>query len=478
MNLQTVSNDRTTRPMNNDECVLMMSDGQPCRRMMFKEENIGTREMDLFPYAGGVKPVCILHSQSDDKRLDAVHTLFKDEVEQIVNGRERRGGQLLESDIADFRGVVFSRFVSFDETKFTKPAIFSECNFQTRVSFANCTFEKDARFNLAHFESNAGFWSAQFNGEADFAATTFKSHALFTSAKFDGKANFEGTQFDWVDFRQAEFKGHARFYDTTFEALADFSSAKFKGPIAIADFTFSKFKTPEDVLFHRVNKDVDNGLRLRSLNCDIEEVSFRDVRWNKSNGRLVLEDELDVLNAPKDEQRDNSRHELVAVIYRQLVKNFEKTRSYDLAEDCFRGEMRMKQKHPDQPKFSRFMVWMYGLMSQYGSSYTRALTWLVAFIVLFGLLLPFAGVRLNAATSANPPAADVFRWPRPTKKTDLLKTAVAGFWASLAVATFQKSPAYEPGTPIAKHLATTEVVLVSSQFALFLLALRRRFKRE
>jgi uncharacterized protein YjbI with pentapeptide repeats len=466
--------------MNDEECAVIMSDGQPCRRLAFKKEAIGSRQLDRFPDGGRPKLVCILHSTSEDKRLDEVHGLFASEVSKLVEGRELRGNEWRESDVADFRGIVFSRFFSFDEKKFKKPAIFAECVFETIVSFANCTFEKEARFNLASFVRDAGFWSANFNSEVDFSSTTFNSHVLFKDAKFHGRANFEGTSFDWVDFRNAEFAGHARFYDTTFGGQTNFSNANFKGPSAIADFTFSKFKKPEEVLFHRVNRDIRDGLRLRSLNCDIEGVSFRDVRWNQPHGRLLLEDELDALSVSKQEQRTTSRHELVAVVYRQLLKNFEETRSYDLAEDCFRGEMRMKQKNPDQPQFNRFMVWMYGLMSQYGSSYTRALMWLLAFIMLFGLLFPVAGLRVTnspAPSGLTSTASSVFYWPCPTKKSAFLKTATAGFWASLGVATFQKAPAYEPGTPVGKHLATTEIIVISSQFALFLLALRRRFKR-
>ena len=445
----------------NDECAVIMSDGQPCRRMMFKRENIGMRQLDGFPDGGREKPVCILHSASEDKRLDTVHQLFPSEIIRLIEGRECRSNEWRENDIADFRGIVFSRFFKFDEKRFRKPTIFTECVFETIVSFAGCIFEKDARFNLASFTRDVGFWSASFNSEVDFSATTFKSHALFTDAKFHARANFEGTSFDWVDFRNAEFAGHARFYDTTFGGQTNFSNANFKGTSAIADFTFSKFKQPEEVLFHRVNRDIRDGLRLRSLNCDIEGVSFRDVRWNQPHGGLLLEDELDALSASKQEQHTTSRHELVAVVYRQLLKNFEETRSYDLAEDCFRGEMRMKQKNPDQPQFNRFMVWMYGLMSQYGSSYTRALMWLLAFIVLFGLLFPVAGLRVtnsSAPVGLSAAAPSVFYWPHLSKKSAALKTAAAGFWASLGVATFQKAPAYEPGTPVGKHLATTEII--------------------
>jgi hypothetical protein len=49
--------------------------------------------------------------------------------------------------------------------------------------------------------------------------------------------------------------------------------------------------------------------------------------------------------------------------------------------------------------------------------------------------------------------------------------------ASVDIAEFQKSPEFEPALPRGHVLAIYETLLTSSLFALFLLAIRRQFRR-
>ncbi len=48
---------------------------------------------------------------------------------------------------------------------------------------------------------------------------------------------------------------------------------------------------------------------------------------------------------------------------------------------------------------------------------------------------------------------------------------------TLYVAAFQKDPLYEPSYPWGRLLALLEMLLTSTLFALFLLAVRRQFRR-
>lgn len=457
-------------------CNIENADREPCGRILFE----GDTSVNYHP---GIKrpmeddtPVCLMHSISDRKRSDEMQAVFKTEIDAILAGQKSILGAKHNPLCGDCTGFKFLDELWLDGNEYTIPVVFTRCFFESEVNVRECTFEKDVRFNGSVFKNTVWFWSPEFNGEADFGSCTFDSDSHFRNVMFKGQLLFLGSNIQSIDFRGCEFHHYARFEGAHFRNIAEFNDVQFLRP---ADFTFSQFQTPERVHFVRNNQKASTGLRLRLLHCDVEGVNFRDVRWHRRWGRLVLQNELDLLERAK-----KGSYELVAVLYRQLLKNFEETRSYDLAEECFRGEMVMKQRDHRQSRFSRTMVWLYGQLSSYGSSYTRALSWLAIFIVSFGIALPFSGLRMGISQPSTSGTTigvnlgkDVFRWPNPHNTRDFLRTAAAGFWASLGIATFQKAPAYEPGRPIGKHLAMLETVVISAQAALFLFALKRRFRR-
>ncbi len=87
-----------------------------------------------------------------------------------------------------------------------------------------------------------------------------------------------------------------------------------------ADFSGATFKKLEAVRFVHVHTK-GPGLRARFLDCEVEQVRLLDVNWHRKDGRLVLLDEKDALCA-------GAGHEAAAVVYPQLVKNFERVRAY------------------------------------------------------------------------------------------------------------------------------------------------------
>jgi hypothetical protein len=185
----------------------------------------------------------------------------------------------------------------------------------------------------------------------------------------------------------------------------------------------------------------------------------------------------------------------VGSVYRQLIRNFEKAKDYDLAEDCFCGVMEMKRLDPTRSivlrnqnfaaatasgRLARFILGkfsilnLYRLASMYGSSYRRALVVLAMLLVSFGVLFPFSGLRMT--DEAGGTASAVFNWVLPTHVGSFLRTLGSGLWASVEIATFQKKPTVEIIGKWGRRLAAAEVVAISGQVTLVLLALRRRFR--
>jgi hypothetical protein len=285
---------------------------------------------------------------------------------------------------------------------------------------------------------------------------------------------------------------------------------------------FSKRKAG---VFHRTNSadlnaDEFAGLRLRLAGSLSEDARFEDVNWNRKNGRIYLQDESDLREAPKEIVADSPEHgglppvltyELVADAYRRLVNNFEKSRQYEWAEECFLGEMEMRRCNPrhfllanrDWAKqlyanspVARWagenvsLMRLYRLLSGYGSSYRRALGVIAGLIVLFALLLPVFGLQMPADSKVQAvcpfvdprsPDSAIISWrcaiDHAQRARQLIHTFDAGLWDALEVAVFQKSRTIEPANASARRLEILETIVMPGQLALLLLAIRRRFRR-
>jgi hypothetical protein len=414
-----------------------------------------------------------MHSRDPNKKPE----LFQQEIEAILAGTSHWNPK----DKSDFTRFVFPA-VDSRMRRFRLPACFDHAKFTHAANFHGARFTRGATFCGAVFDRETKFWMATFIQDADF------SHATFTQA---------------VNFELATFMEGANFGQATFTQGADFWGAAFTRD---TDFRWSTFRRPDLVLFHQVSQGKPFGFRARFLNCPIEEVKFIDVNWPRHKGRMVLQDELDVRFEPEK----YADFELVAVAYRQLVNNFEKTRNYGLAEDCFIGAMEMTRLDPRNFILARWppvgnlygyrwarklgewfsVLNLYRLLSKYGSSYTRALEVLGLIVLIHALLFPLFGLQTSgkpdsqalslAAPAMCPDQADL-SWcnalssPEPLKQ--LPATFIAGLWMALEVGSFQRRPTLEPATLWGRRLAVVETILIPGQLALVLLALRRRFRR-
>jgi hypothetical protein len=376
------------------------------------------------------------------------------------------------------------------------------------------------RFDFKKFVFiEARFRNTWFGNSTTFLDATFLGNAYFYEVRFLHEAIFTGAVFSQVAFWETTFGGDAYFINANFAESAEFSYILFLG---VADFNGAVFKEPARVVFSHVNEQGDPsgvsrfglpgpvqrdppGLRARLVRCQLQGVRFEDVNWNRRNGRLVLEDEMDLGgNSPWS-------YEAVADAYSRLVSNFQKSRQFSLAEDCFIGEMEMRRRNPKtfllagfprmQSIYEKYRTprWfgeklsvtnMYQLLSNYGSSYTRAFIVLCAILLAFGLLFPVLDLRMSAASAVQAacplsapgsPQAATISWScalaHPQRSRQLWGTLKAGLLASAETATFQKTRMIEPATSSCKVAEIAESVIVPGQLALFLLALRRRLRR-
>lgn len=414
---------------------------------------------------------------------------------------------------ADFWKATFTWFANFIAATFAHSTLFVEANFKQSAEFRASTFKGSATFEKATVTQKADFAGATFAQNAFFIEATFTQHADFHLSTFVQNADFTAATFtQYADFRGATFTQNADFAKTIFCFAADWRSCRFldrarfqntrfapeiaSAPSAV--FSLARFAKPNEIIFDQV--DLSHVL---FHNCDASDVWFTSsVRWSQrraGRGLAVFEEEI-VLDPKLLELIKNYGpidHGAVEQIYHQLKKNYDARLDYRKANDFHFGEMEMRRLEVrTYPKLLKPWGWLrpwlgpealYRWASNYGNGYVKPGLWLIAVIFAATLIYPWPGLKRVAAADPSDQsgckACETYcnSWIPHKKPSDNLWTEakLIGKGGILAVdtATFQKSPEYTPAYPWGRVVAILETLLTSTLFALFLLAIRRQFRR-
>jgi uncharacterized protein YjbI with pentapeptide repeats len=406
----------------------------------------------------------------------------------------------------DFRGFRFPPIFLQDE--FTKRVDFREAIFQY-ANFHHCLFNQEANFREAAFNGVAWFVNAAFLSKADFGGVVFSNMANFSAATFTQDAYFSKAVFNQkADFMATSFNGGAILSSITFSQEADFWQASFaKGAIfSESSFAgdaffcgdddngcfldtcyFQRIKVHKDaiIIFEKVNFE-----KATFLDTNLEQITLRDVRWHRpksSSKRRALWDEVRPL-----EQREVERdYEKIAENYRQLVLNYERKRDYGTAEDFHIGEMEMLRKRKGAKIKSRWWrkmrEWanthaLYKMLSNYGTSYWQAFMVLLLMLFIFSGIFLCTGFQLSkGSTGSTAGVIEYNLWPDSEHHVVPFSQWISDYCKailfSLSIITFQRERFYEPAGDLSRFWLFIAVFVLTSQTALVLLAIRRRFKR-
>lgn len=496
-------------------------------RFVFPEANYAGREF---------KPQCVFFETQFLSSADFANVAFARAADfQYAKFAQRAyfNGATFSQEVS-FNSVTFSAKVLFDTATcaqradfrggtFTQGAQFRETTFSGETEFAWAKFIEDTDFYKARFMHETHFDWATFSQGGDFRSGLFKERANFRRATFTQGAGFWETEFEkGVDFVGTVFTQRAHFNSTKFGELVDFARAQFLGAAEFAStrfradgklipgpaFSSTEFSKPELVLFQKTHLS-----QALFHNCDISKVTFSSVDWRQRAGRgkrMVFEEEVDLSEAtaialkPKNDDPNERDYSLIAETYQQLKKNYDERKDYWTANDFHYGEMEMKRLHSRRRNFlARWLhrhlglIAMYKCASEYGNSYVRPAILLLLVFATFTLLFPWAGldrsqganqsIFVSAGQSADisTPQSEL-RYRHFSDYVNAFQgrkwLGVAAFFGNslmttLSVAGFQKELRYEPSYPWGRALALLELLLTSTLVALFLLALRRQFRR-
>ncbi len=494
------------------------------------------RKLHVTPDGVDEEPVCLMHSKDPHKKSGPLFDAFWLEFERILevagegdahfdhfvipphnfSGRTFHAICRFEKAIfahdAIFFGATFNQNVIFWKTTFSKDAEFLGVTFKQKAFFDESTFKQHADFGGVAFTQNAGFIEAIFTLDADFGEATFGQEAKFHLATFIQDADFSKAIFTKnADFSNTTFIRAARFVETTFGGMANWLQSQFldqaeyrrtkfistakRRPSAV--FALAKFSKPSEVVFDGVDLS-----RILFHNCDVSQVWFTSfVTWakrSKTRGLAVFDekyrskewsDELDIFVPVQLDYR------AVAQIYQQLKKNYDSRLDYWTANEFHYGEMEMKRlAGPTDGRLLGLRRWwhrnlsfvaLYKYASDYGNSYGKPAVWLLGVLLAAALLFPIPGVGLkppisgDAASTARVTYIGVWNQQDSWSNNFWREAKLIGKSGITAIdtATFQRTPEYAPVYPLGRVVAIVETLLTSSLFALFLLAIRRQFRR-
>lgn len=461
-------------------------------------------ESELLEYVGRKSKYCIFHlpqqcvtpsenNKKDYERADVGK--FKEKIVKYIDA------SLEDDSTCDLTGVVFPKNIRFYGLDFPR-TIFNYCEFLGDADFQNATFLHNFSLSHAVVQGELNVMGVEFRGFADFRSSIFRKGILSPSAKYKGGASFRATKIDdYARFNGSEFEKDLDFTQGVIDGVASFDGVIFKCA-ARFDMTrlhaihLNRTKARGRVTFK--NACISNAIESRDATY---EGGFNLSGMKKVDGNAACEGELNEVffigvnfmrravfsnrNFCNATSFENSTFERAPEFYNSNLHqdtSFEGSEFKDTASDSSRAyrtlklamenvrskreegmffalEQRCLRRNKSISISVRVLSLLYDVSSGYGQSVTRPMLGMLGVAAVFMLI--YASIY---APSIN----------------DMLDfiTLKDAFVLSIKQ---MVSPFYiwrESGVGLAAQvLGTLQSILFLGMFALFLLAVRWRFKR-
>ncbi len=344
------------------------------------------------------------------------------------------------SQRADLTGVVFPGDISFDRYRGEEKEL-------PAIIFFKAHFGSDADFSEAHFGSYASFGETHFGSSADFREAHFGSDAFFSGVAEDGGVG-ERREAVTLESRPGEAGETVTMGVVTAPARAarndfrraDFSRARFRGSAVFSNRRFTDTTRFVGATFHQAPKFHNAALH--------QDTDFTGAAFLDRSGRA-------------------------APAYRTLKLAMEQVRARDEEGMFYALEMESRRRRDDTPKAVKLFSLLYEVGSDYGRSLVRPLVLLVGVTLLFYLI--YAALGSEGGREAYPGAPLRLAMEQIVRPFALLTTDYESI-APYSDYTEQVRKILDGAPFAARALATVQSLLSLGLIALFILALRRRFR--
>ena len=262
--------------------------------------------------------------------------------------------------------------IDFKDTDFEHPVNFNGFLFLKEANFKNAQFKKDARFAFAVFLSFADFLETKFTQDTAFLRARFTDHVDFSFSEFVGSAQFSNVEITGiVNFVSSRFKAQSYFEAAIFKQSVNFTDVSFDQP---ANFRGARFVKYYPYLY---GKDL--------------------------HGKTTLTAKANHWPKVAEYSQNHEVLEYAASSCAHLRHNMTVQGLPDEAHFFFRREMDLRLKLNQGLK--KLPYWLFGVLSEYGYSYTRPLGWLIQLWLVWTLVytpyfLSKAGVETLATKTA------------------------------------------------------------------------------
>ena len=293
-----------------------------------------------------------------------------------------------------FFNVIFYAGAYFRETTFIVSSSFHGSKFieKGNASYVATIFGRDASFKNVLFETPANFIYVNFNGKAEFQDTTFAGLTKFFSVFSIGDMDFSGTTFSWqVVFKESIFAKKTVFGETSFvKKVSEFVKMQFH------ELEFKRHGDAK-LLFNQCSciengKKQSGSLNFKNSECsklsflntdltaadftgaDISSTRFESCDWHKGDepyAKMSIHDGIVNIG-------DEAQIELLSSTYRALKKNHEENHDFRLAGEFHFRQQEIRQKILKEKKEKTFGEWfdyqalsLYKRVADYGESWIR-----------------------------------------------------------------------------------------------------------
>lgn len=389
-------------------------------------------------------------------------------------------------------------------------------------------FFSDLICTHATFTGYANFKKATFTGHVNFEEATFSGYTDFRKVTFGEKANFYHTTFTvtgFAIFAMAKFTGEAVFKRVMFSGKVDFIGTISKGKLLLQNCHFANPAPFTKCKIYKLQYDVHTGDRvvfdqceilgennkpsgvwtfidqdcsmLSFLNMDLSQVDFfganlSDTRFysctwpGEPYGYVYRHD--DILN-----DGDRSQLRMLQALYLQLKKNLEDARNYRQAGEFHYREMEIWQRllQEQGPWYDHLILCLYRFVGDFGENYLKLLKNLVFSILMVAGLVTVSESLLNGdgfttLTQLFSVLPERFQDGQlgvtlsnlTTRLFSALRERFQEVFFGLIPSPFQKS-AFDSHSYhfVSKILIVFEYLVVATLSVLFVMAMRRRFRR-
>ena len=401
------------------------------------------------------------------------------------------------SDAAEFYQAQFSGNTDFKEAQFRGNASFEEAVFSGDAGFEKARFGGGAGFGRARFGNNAGFQGTQFDGDAGFEKVQFGSGAGFGEARFGSNAGFQGAQFDGdAGFEKVQFGSTAWFDKTQFGSTAWFKEAQFDRSTRFKEARFdgnawfleARFGDSADFSGAPGAGDGGDDGEARDLGDRFHFATFAGAKFEGpvrfSNRRFLDHTNFfkcvftiapEFHNCPLHQDTDftgarflDTETEGAARAYRTLKLAMEQNRARDGEAMFYALEMESRQKRKETPISVKVFSWLYERAADYGRSFMRPLGWLSETAGIFFLVYLICFAALTTGGLGEQDVGDIGRFTM---------RQIGPPFDAFTLGTTEGLPAGLSRLPLwLGFVAMIQSILSLGLIALFILALRRRFR--